>query len=46
MWEQHEPFLRDYPWGDGFYEESYDVGTGGDASTDTIEQCIERTERV
>jgi putative transposase len=23
MWEQHEPFLEEYLWGDGFWEESY-----------------------
>ena len=38
MWEQHEPFLEEYLWGGGFWEESYYVGTAGDVSTDTIEQ--------
>ena len=46
MWEQHEPFLEEYLWGGGFWEESYYVGTAGDVSTDTIEQYIERTEHV
>lgn len=46
MCEQHELFLEDYLWGGGFWEESYYVGTAGDVSTDTIEQCIERTEHV
>jgi putative transposase len=46
MWEQHEPFLKKYLWGGGFWEESYYVGTAGDVSTDTIEQYIERTEHV
>ncbi len=44
--EQHEPFLEEYLWGGGFWEESYYVGTAGDVSTDTIEQYIERTEHV
>ncbi len=35
MWEQHEPFLEEYLWGGGFWEESYYVGTAGDVSTDT-----------
>jgi putative transposase len=46
MWEHHEPFLEEYLWGGGFWEESYYVGTAGDVSTDTIEQYIERTEHV
>jgi putative transposase len=46
MWVQHEPFLEEYLWGGGFWEESYYVGTAGDVSTDTIEQYIERTEHV
>ena len=46
MWEQHEPFLEGYLWGGGFWEESYYLGTAGNVSTDTIEQCIERTEHV
>lgn len=46
MWEQHEPFLEEYLWGGGFWEESYYVGTAGDVSIDTIEQYIERTEHV
>ena len=46
MWEQHEPFLAEYLWGGGFWEESYYVGTAGDVSTDTIEQYIERAEHV
>jgi putative transposase len=46
MWEQHEPFLEEFLWGGGFWEESYYVGTAGDVSTDTIEQYIERTEHV
>ena len=46
MWEQHEPFLEEYLWGGGFWEESYYVGTTGDVSTDTIEQYIERMEHV
>ena len=46
MWEQYEPFLEEYLWGGGFWEESYYVGTAGDVSTDTIEQHIERTEHV
>ena len=44
--EQHEPFLEEYLWGSGFWEESYYVGTAGDVSVDTIEQYIERTEHV
>jgi len=46
MWEQHEPFLEEFLWGEGFWEESYYVVTAGDVSTDTIEQYIERTEHV
>jgi putative transposase len=46
MREQHEPFLKEYLWSGGFWEESYYVGTTGDVSTDTIEQYIERTEHV
>jgi len=46
MWERHEPFLKNYLWGGGFWEESYYVGTAGNVSTDTIEQYIERTEHV
>ncbi|WP_256290872.1 IS200/IS605 family transposase [Halobellus inordinatus] len=46
MWEQHEPFLEEYLWGGGFWEESYYVGTAGNVSTDTIEQYIEQTEHV
>lgn len=46
MWEQHEPFLEEYLWGGGFWEESYYVGTAGDVSTNTIEQSIERMEHV
>ena len=38
MWEQHEPFLAEYLWGGGVWEESYYVGTAEDVSTDTIEQ--------
>ena len=45
-WEQYEPFLAEYLWGGGFWEESYYVGTAGDISTDRIEQYIERTEHV
>jgi len=41
-----EPFLEEYLWGGGFWEESYYVGMAGDVSTDTIEQYIERTEHV
>jgi len=46
MWEQHEPFLKEYLWGGGSWEDSYYVGTAGDVSTDTIEQYIERTGHV
>ena len=46
MWEQHEPFLEEYLWGGGFWEEPYYVGTASDVSTDTIEQYIERTEHA
>ena len=46
MREQHEPYLEEYLWGGGFWEESYYVGTAGDVSTDTVEQYIERTEHV
>jgi putative transposase len=46
MWEQHKPFLEEYLWSGGFWEESYYVGTAGHVSTDATEQCIERTEHV
>ncbi|MFB6253218.1 MAG: transposase, partial [Halobacteriaceae archaeon] len=30
----------------GFWEESYDIGTVGEVSSQTIEQYIERTEHI
>ncbi|GGJ16797.1 IS200/IS605 family transposase ISH34 [Halobellus salinus] len=46
MWEQHEPYLTEYLWGGGFWEQSYYIGTAGQVSTETIERYIERTEHV
>ena len=46
MWQQHEPLLESYFWGGGFWEESYDIGTAGEVSSQTIEQYIERNEHV
>jgi putative transposase len=46
MWEQHEPFLVEYLWGGGFWEQSYYIGTAGGRSSETIERYIERTEHV
>ena len=46
MWQQHDPLLENYFWGDGFLEESYYIGTAGEVSSQTIEQYIERTEHV
>ena len=46
MWQQHDPLLENYFWGDGFWEESHYIGTAGEGSSQTIEQYIERTEHV
>ena len=46
MWQQHDPLLENYFWGDGFWEESHYIGTAGEVSSQTIEQYIERTEHV
>ena len=46
MWEQHEPFLEEYLWGGGFWEQSYYVGTARQVSSKTIERYIERTEHL
>jgi len=46
MWEQHEPYLEEYLWGGGFWEQSYYIGTAGQVSSETIKQCIQRTEHV
>ena len=46
MWQQYEPLLETYFWGGGFWEESYYIGTVGEVSSQTTEQCIERTEHV
>ena len=46
MWQQHDPLLENYFWGDGFWEESYYIGTAGEVSSQTIEQYIGRTEHV
>jgi putative transposase len=46
MWEQHESYFEEYLWGDGFWEQSYYIGTAGQVSSETIEKCIGRTEHV